>query len=417
MDENIQINYIYMMQVASVLSIEHNFEEQLIREYSSFLKEEMWFFNAEDPNFQLIRVTIRPQSVFEQDRDRVEHVITGISYLKEIEDLSFLDIHISREDFSSTKEEYHHLNLYTRGFAEGYDVSKIYPKLYTCLQYVDDEQIPDEIHALSEKLNEAHARRNKKTSLFKQGHPLVTYGIIALCAIMYLITVFMGRKYTSSAVLVFLGADYKTFTLGLKEFWRLFTTAFLHGGFLHFFTNMYSLYILGSYIEKRLGPLSLIGALIISILTSSLTQGLLSANTITIGISGGIYALMVIFIMDMYRLKLISLRSFLPVIIINVMINFLDTTAWIAHIGGLISGIVLYYFFFSEDKIGLGVLIGVMLLSLFYKYATMKIISPFYAGTDMEIVKMFDDLNLKEYALNLARRLSDVYVKYGGGKW
>ena len=29
MDENIQINYIYMMQVASVLSIEHNFEEQL----------------------------------------------------------------------------------------------------------------------------------------------------------------------------------------------------------------------------------------------------------------------------------------------------------------------------------------------------------------------------------------------------
>ena len=417
MDENIQMNYIYMMQVAAVLSIDHNFEEQLIREYSSFLKEEMWFFNAEDPNYQLIRVTIRPQSIFEEDRDRVEHVITGISYLKEIEDLSFLDIHISREEYSGKEEEYPHLNLYTRGYAEGHDVSKIYPKLYTCLEAIDEEKIPDEIHALSEKLNEAHAKKNKKAPLFKQDRCFVTYGIIALCAIVYIVSLLMSRKYTRSAVFVFLGADYKTFTLGLRQFWRLFTTAFIHGGFLHLFTNMYSLYILGSYIEKRLGPKQLAASLIISILTSSLTQGLLSPNTITVGISGGIYALMVIFIMDMYKLKLISLRSFMPVIIINVMINFLDTTAWIAHLGGLISGIVLYYFFFSEDKIGLGVLIGVMLLSLFYKYATMKMISPFYAGTDMEVVKMFSDLNMKDYALSLAKRLNDVYIQFGGGKW
>ncbi len=417
MDEYIQMNYIHLMQVASVLSVEHGFEEQVIREYSSFLKEEMWFFNEKDPNFQLIRVTLRPQSVFEQDRDRVEHVITGISYLKEIEDLSFLDIHISREEYSSAQEEYHHLNLYPGNYADGYDVSKFYPNLYSCLKYVEEEDVADTIHSLSEKLNEAHAQRNKKTAIFKQDRPFVTYGIILICTLFYIASLLLKRKFSSSAVYILLGGDYKTFTLGLRQFWRLLTTSLVHGGFLHLFSNMYSLYILGSYIERRLGRTAMCASLLISILTSSLTQGILSENTITIGISGGIYALMVIFVMDMYKLKLISIRSFMPVIFINVMINFLDSTAWIAHLGGLISGIVLYYFFFSEDKIGLGILIAVMLLSLFYKYATMKEISPIYAATDLEIIKMFDALNLKDYALSLAKRLGEVYAKYGGGTW
>ena len=417
MDENIRMNYIHLMQVASVLSVEHGFEEQVIREYSSFLKEEMWFFNEKDPHFQLIRVTLRPQSLFEQDRERVEHVITGISYLKEIEDLSFLDIHISKESYSSSQEEYHHLNLYPGSYADGYDVSKIYPGLYTCLKYVEEDDVPDTIHALSEKLNAAHAQRNKKTAVFKQDRPFVTYGIILVCTLFYIASLFLKRKFSGSAVYVLLGGDYKTFTLGLRQFWRLLTTALVHGGFLHLFSNMYSLYILGSYIERRLGRTAMCVSLLVSILTSSLTQGILSENTITIGISGGIYALMVIFVMDMYKLKLISLRSFMPVILINVMINFLDSTAWIAHLGGLISGFVLYYFFFSEDKIGLGILIGVMLLSLFYKYATMKVISPVYAATDLEIVRMFDALGLRDHALSLAKRLGEVYAKYGGGTW
>ena len=123
---------------------------------------------------------------------------------------------------------------------------------------------------------------------------------------------------------------------------------------------------------------------------------------------------MIIFFIDLYNLHALSLSSLMPIIIINLMINFLDSTAWIAHIGGLVAGVVLYYFFFSQDKIGLGVLIGLMLLSLFIKYVTIKEITPIYAGTDMEVVKILSDLNLKKAAADLAEKLSQVYLKYGG---
>ena len=96
------------------------------------------------------------------------------------------------------------------------------------------------------------------------------------------------------------------------------------------------------------------------------------------------------------------------------MINMLDTTAYIAHMGGLIAGIVLFYFFFSQDKIGLSVLMGVMLLCLFYKYATIKTISPLYPGTDMEVVQIYNDLGMRQYAANLFRRLTQLYTQYGG---
>ena len=401
-----------MFQVAAILISRYGFTEQLIREYAQFMQKEMWFYNPNDAHYQLIRVTTNPASEFETDRERAETILKSFS-LNSNTDLSFLDIHIDNDAYSVKNEEYNHLNLYYDGYSDGTDVREFYPKLYTCVNRTED--IAGEIRRCMDIINATHkGRSDEKKKPAASAICFVTYGLIAFCTIVYLVSLYFGRNYSNSAVYIFLGADYQTFTLGLRQFWRLLTCAFLHGGILHLVTNMYSLYILGSFLERRLGKRNYILALLVSTLTASLTQGILSQNTVTIGMSGGIYGLMVIFIMDLIQLKAVPFRSFIPLIMINLMINMLDTTAWIAHLGGVVAGIVLYYFFFTEDRIGLGLLIVLMLLSLIYKYATINVISPLFGGTDLEVVRIFDDLGMKEYALSLMRRLAHVYAQYGG---
>ncbi len=401
-----------MFQVAAILVSRYGFSEQLIREYAKFMQEEMWFFNPKDINYQLIRVTTNPVSEFDADRERVETILKSFSLNSEA-DIFFLDIHIDGNACSVKDEEYNHLNLCYDGYSDGTDVGEIYPELYGCVNRTPD--IASEIKRCMDVINAAHIDRTKeKKKPIASQLCYVTYGLIALCTIVYLISLYFRRDYSDSAVYILLGADYKTFTLGLRQFWRLLTCSFVHGGILHLITNMYSLFVLGSFLERRLGHWNYIMAILVSTLTASLTQGILSENTVTVGISGAIYGLMVIFIMDLIQLKAVPFRSFIPLILINLMINMMDTTAWVAHLGGVVAGIVLYYFFFTEDKIGLGLLIVLLLLSLIYKYATINVITPLYGGTDLEVVRIIDDLGMKEYALSLMRKLAHVYSQYGG---
>lgn len=403
----------YMYEVAAYLK-SCGFQEQIEKRFLSFIDEEIMLFNKDDPNYQIIRVTTRKQDLLSKDLERLNHYSMQFGFINKLESIHFLDIYIGTDPISTKDPQVDRLHLYEDGYSRGIDVSSFYPKICNLLKSdtLDQNKIAQELTSRRQHIEASISKTKKKNSLLELN--AATYTIIGICCLVYLVSLFFNGKYASSAVYVLMGADYKTFTLGLGQYWRLLTSAFVHGGVLHLFTNMYSMYVLGTYLEVRLGRKQMLFALVVGILTSSLSQGILTGNTITLGLSGGIYALMIIFFIDLYNLHALSLSSLMPIIIINLMINFLDSTAWIAHIGGLVAGVVLYYFFFSQDKIGLGVLIGLMLLSLFIKYVTIKEITPIYAGTDMEVVKILSDLNLKKAAADLAEKLSQVYLKYGG---
>ena len=42
--------------------------------------------------------------------------------------------------------------------------------------------------------------------------------------------------------------------LSEREWHRMVTSGFLHGGFLHLFVNMYVLFMFGGFIERAVGP-------------------------------------------------------------------------------------------------------------------------------------------------------------------
>jgi len=150
----------------------------------------------------------------------------------------------------------------------------------------------------------------------------------------------------------------------------LITSMFIHGGFLHIGANMLFLWIFGDNIEDAMGHLRFLAFYLICGIAGGMTQVLLDRDSLVpiIGASGAISGVMgaylILFPRGMVRvatlLIIIPLIFRLPAIIViglwfvfqamsgyaslN-MDNVQGGTAFFAHIGGFLAGVVLVWFF------------------------------------------------------------------------
>ncbi len=152
------------------------------------------------------------------------------------------------------------------------------------------------------------------------------------------------------------------------ELWRFVTPIFIHVNLLHLFVNMYSLWVIGPWVEKLYGSAKFVvfwvATGIAGVLASYLTvipgahPGLIGSFLIktgdmvpSVGASGALFGLIgVLFVFGLkYRRELPEgfKRAFgtglLPVILLNLGIGFLGRNIIdnAAHLGGLLSGAVL----------------------------------------------------------------------------
>jgi rhomboid protease GluP len=89
-----------------------------------------------------------------------------------------------------------------------------------------------------------------------------------------------------------LGGNAPVLTLGQGELWRLVTAALMHGGLLHIAFNTYAMLIIGSAIERTLGPGWVLGPFAFSGITGSALSAYANpSNVVAIGASGGIFGL------------------------------------------------------------------------------------------------------------------------------
>jgi membrane associated rhomboid family serine protease len=126
-----------------------------------------------------------------------------------------------------------------------------------------------------------------------------------------------------------------------NEWYRLFTVALTHGGFLHLGFNMYSLMILGSPIEAAYGKQKFLIVFFFSLLTGSLTSAYFaSVYGVSVGASGAIFGLFGALAIVGKRIGA-DIRSIVVIIGINFAFGFaMGGVDWRAHLGGLIGGVV-----------------------------------------------------------------------------
>ena len=407
-------DYYKMFQVTECLINNYGFKNVIINDLIDDIFNENWLINTDDKNYQAIRVTMSTPSESVND----EQIQTYLKFFENrfnMKNIKFLDIHICKEKYDKNVEIYDFTNLDIEYF-DGIDIKNIYPLVYECIHTVDDAD--KEVDSILEKMRKKEDTSKGFKKLVKKipkKNYICTLIIISICIINFILNLYLKYKFDdNTAIYVLLGADYKTFTLGMKQFYRLITYAFVHADIIHLLCNMFSLYYVGRYVEIKYGHFKYLLILFYSILLGALTQGILVDNSICVGMSAGIYGLMIVFIGDMISSRVINLRALIPTLLINLFLNFLSTTAWTAHLGGAIGGFIIYYLIKNPKKIIRTILAIIVILSLSVKYVTISSINTLYGGTDLKVIEIFNDLGFENYSKKILIKLLNVYEKYGG---
>ena len=123
---------------------------------------------------------------------------------------------------------------------------------------------------------------------------------------------------------------------------------------------------------------------------------------------------MLVFILDLVVKGRTPISTFLPIIFVNFSINFLSNIAWMAHIGGLLGGYLAYMIINSERKKEMISLYVILLIFVFIRFFTIDKIQPFYKGSDIQLVEMYNKIGFKNYSIRLLENIYRVYLKFGG---
>jgi membrane associated rhomboid family serine protease len=200
--------------------------------------------------------------------------------------------------------------------------------------------------------------------------PIINITLIVVCSVVFLWQIYLDEK-VQVAVVLSLGVIPATLiggmTLPPELYWvppeiTLFTSMFLHGGWMHLIGNMLYLWIFGNNIEDAMGHVRFIIFYLLCGAIAALSQAIPDANSIIpmIGASGAIAGILGAYLLLYPRaqiLVLIPLGPFSRLIYLPAMvvlglwfilqlINSFFTeseggVAWGAHIGGFIAGMVL----------------------------------------------------------------------------
>jgi membrane associated rhomboid family serine protease len=126
------------------------------------------------------------------------------------------------------------------------------------------------------------------------------------------------------------------------DYWRLITSAFLHGSVLHLLFNMYALYLFGPFVERALGTVRFLAAYLTAAVAGSVTAYVLAGPlVVTIGASGAVFGLFALALLFLLRAKQ-DVRTLLVLLAINAFISVAGANiSWQGHLGGFIAGAVL----------------------------------------------------------------------------
>jgi membrane associated rhomboid family serine protease len=198
-------------------------------------------------------------------------------------------------------------------------------------------------------------RRSWIPRLTGQGAPVVTYALIAVCAVVFILQSLpvIGAQVTNA--IQYAGAySYPSNTVAAVGFepWRMLTSVFAHGSIIHILLNMYTLWIFGSIMEPMLGRLRFAALFLISGFAGSVGV-LLLGNPLqpVVGASGAIFGLFGAFFIIQRRLGG-NATQLLVLIALNIGIGFLPglNIAWQAHVGGLLGGVLVGLIYVETRK-------------------------------------------------------------------
>ena len=320
------------------------------------VKDEIWLENQNGP-YRIVRINsnnIFNKEQLNYDNFKIESIVRQIKKKTLSFNVDTLNILLNVNEDLELEETKHvkpvaifnnDLDITNEGILEAFpNINEKLLKDTTGVELIIN--VTKDINEKTEKENKIYERT------FMPKKNIFTYLIIAICAVMFVVTAYLdGFNLSniwsgfSASILRKIGANYGPLLKDSHEIWRLFTYMFLHGSIIHILVNMYSLIAIGNQIETFFGRWKFL----IIYLLSGIAGGMLSAalgSATSVGASGAIFGLLgsMLYFGFHYRAyfgQAVKLQI-LPVIAINLAIGFMmpNIDNW-CHIGGLVGGFLI----------------------------------------------------------------------------
>ena len=206
------------------------------------------------------------------------------------------------------------------------------------------------------------------------GKPIVTYFIIILCVLIFL-TQFSTQSYKTGQLFysyglipsVLMGHKQLPMDLYVLPGWlTIFSSMFMHGGFMHLIGNMLYMWIFADNIEDNLGKSRFVIFYLLAGIGAAMTQVLIDTHSEVpmVGASGAIGGVLGAYLINHPNAKVLVLIPFgffsqlikikaLYVLGFWFILQFISSgggVAYAAHIGGFVSGMILILFFNKKTK-------------------------------------------------------------------
>lgn len=310
--------------------------------YVQGVKDEIWLENIDGP-YRIIRINsnyIHNEEQYKFDEAKIKNIMMQIKKKTLSFKVNTLNINLNVADRVKVENEKHIDNVFIKDIDEikkNKEINEIFPNMKNDL-YQSKNSL-DLLLNVTNDINKKTETDNKKyEKIFSRKKILMTYIIMAMCVVMYLVTVLMGLNNMN---LLLLGAN-NIELLKHGQIYRLITYGFLHGSIVHLISNMYCLYVIGSQVENNLEKKRFLIVYFVSMITGGLLSALFN-DGISIGASGAIFGLLgaLLYFGLHFRLYLSeALRTrIIPVIVLNLIIGFaVPGIDVVCHIGGLIGG-------------------------------------------------------------------------------
>jgi membrane associated rhomboid family serine protease len=191
---------------------------------------------------------------------------------------------------------------------------------------------------------------------------MVTYGLIALNVIFFFVEMSGGEPFIRQWSVV----PRRLIANPGEDFVTIFTSMFMHGGWMHLIGNMLYLWIFGDNVEDRLGHAKFLVFYLICGIAATLAQVAVSSTSSipNLGASGAISGVLGAYIVMFPRgqVRVLLGRSIvnMPALIVLglwILLQFVSGigsisstaetggVAYMAHIGGFVAGLALAYLF------------------------------------------------------------------------
>jgi membrane associated rhomboid family serine protease len=184
--------------------------------------------------------------------------------------------------------------------------------------------------------------------------------------------------------------------------------------------NLYALYNLGIFFENQFGWKRMVITLLTGIVSGSAFMYVTNGNILAVGLSGGLFAILGSIIVFQFEVGLIKQRAvqmqLLQLVIINGLISLMPGIAVMAHVGGLVAGILLAIYFsrrptWKDLRLHVTIASAILVVAVGVLMALDTKREPFYPDTDVEIIEFLDQAGFDWYTQGLETNLIDYYTR------